>query len=84
MGMAVKGSGMSNKKSKRNPCWPLTGLELGPVITGHTDILVVDLSVGEQEPDGLSQSLQVEVVQLVGGHFIENSCSAVGGERDSR
>lgn len=46
----------------------LTGLEGGPFLAGHTDILKVNVAVGQQEAQRLSQGLHVEVDHFVAGH----------------
>lgn len=50
----------------------LTGLEGGPFLARHTDIVELDVAVGEQEAQRLGQGLDVEVDHFVVGHCDKN------------
>lgn len=61
-----------------DPLQALTGLEGGPFLAGHADILKVNVAVGEEEAQGLGQCLHVEVDHFVVGH-VDTVCLEEGG-----
>lgn len=57
----------------------LTGLEGGPFLARHTDIVELDVAVGEQEAQRLGQGLDVEVDHFVVGHCDKNCLEKQSG-----